>query len=90
MGLKRFTVNRFTNQRFTVPGFGTGSSGPAAQAIIILSFPSTNTWTCPVGTSSIEYMVVAGGGSGGNRIGGGGGAGGYLTGSGLSVVSGTV
>jgi hypothetical protein len=30
MGLKRFTVNKFTNQRFTVPGFGTGAApGPA-------------------------------------------------------------
>ena len=31
----------------------------------------------PIGSTTVEYTVVAGGGSGGNRIGGGGGAGGF-------------
>lgn len=38
---------------------------------------------------SVEYLIVAGGGGGGQNTGGGGGAGGFRTGAGLSLLSGT-
>jgi len=44
--------------------------------------PGTFTVTCagnPLGSDSVDYLVVAGGGAGGNTLGGGGGAGGYRT-----------
>lgn len=45
-----------------------------------------HTWVCPIGVTSIEYLVVAGGGGGGSGYtsqnnGGGGGGGGVLTGT---------
>jgi hypothetical protein len=54
------------------------------------TFTSTgsDTWTCPTGVTSVEYLVVAGGGGGGINRGGGGGAGGYLAGT-LSVTPST-
>ena len=62
---------------------------------VVVSFTDTgsNSWTAPVGVSSIEYLVVAGGGGGGagggsSYTGGGGGAGGYKTGT-VSVSAGT-
>jgi len=41
------------------------------------------------GTTSIDYLVVGGGAGGGTNEGGGGGAGGFRTGAGLSISSGT-
>jgi hypothetical protein len=54
------------------------------------AFTSTgsDTWTCPAGVTSVEYLVVAGGGGGGINRGGGGGGGGYLAGT-LSVTPST-
>lgn len=46
------------------------------------TFTSSGTFTVSSGSSSIEYLIVAGGGSGGaNYVGAGGGAGGLLQGS---------
>jgi hypothetical protein len=42
---------------------------------------STNTWTPPALTPTVEYLVVGGGGGGAGGRGGGGGAGGFLTGT---------
>ena len=46
----------------------------------VTAFTSTgaNTWTCPVGVTSVEVLVVAGGGGGGSGSAGGGGAGGLV------------
>ena len=70
-----------------------------SQAFSVLAGPSptvSNTsWTCPVGVTSIEVLVVAGGGSGGNcqdnsgANGGGGGAGGLIYSSNFTVTPGT-
>lgn len=52
---------------------------------------STNTCEIiPIAPSTVDYLVVAGGGGGGGDGGGGGGAGGYRTGTGYSVTSGSV
>jgi hypothetical protein len=61
--------------------------------IVTTSFTTvgTTTWTAPVGTASVEYLVVGGGGGGGggydNGGGGGGGGGMVLTGT-LSITPG--
>jgi hypothetical protein len=48
----------------------------------------TNSWTAPAGTTSADFLIVAGGGSGGSGAwGGGGGAGGVVFYSGYSVSS---
>ena len=48
----------------------------------VLSFlSSTNTWTPPALTPSVDYLIVGGGGGGAGGRGGGGGAGGFLTGN---------
>jgi len=47
-----------------------------------------STFTPPAGTTSVEYLVVAGGGAGAGGSGGGGGAGGFRAGN-LSVVEGS-
>ena len=57
---------------------------------VISSFVALDTWECPVGVTSVEYLVVAGGGAGGGDFrGGGGGAGGFRTGTGHPVTPGT-
>jgi hypothetical protein len=48
----------------------------------------TNSWTAPAGTTSADFLIVAGGGAGGSGAwGGGGGAGGVVFYSGYSVSS---
>jgi len=48
----------------------------------------TNSWTAPAGTTTADFLIVAGGGSGGSGAwGGGGGAGGVVFYSGYSVSS---
>jgi len=54
----------------------------------IHTFTSSGTFTPQTGLTC-DYLVVAGGGGGGSGTAGGGGAGGYLTGTGLAVTSGT-
>jgi hypothetical protein len=50
----------------------------------------TNSWTAPAGTTSADFLIVAGGGAGGSGAwGGGGGAGGVVFYSGYSVSSST-
>ena len=63
-------------------GFG------VSQLNTIFVFTSSGTWTCPSGTTSIDYLLVAGGGGGGTSNGGGGGAGGFRTGSSVTVTPG--
>lgn len=55
---------------------------------VVVTFKSSGTWTCPVGVTSVEYLVVAGGGAGGQDAGAGGGAGGFRTGAGYAVTPG--
>ena len=92
MALTRFTVNKISNRRFTVPGFGTGGSSPAPAATsytAVQVFTGSTTWTPPSGVTSTDYLIIGGGGGGGGHAsGGGGGAGGYREGLGLSVTSG--
>ena len=66
-------------------------------AVVTQRFTTTNTWTVPVGVTSVEALVVAGGGGGGygrdvtntgSYGGGGGGAGGLVYSSSLSVTPG--
>ena len=55
--------------------------------------PGTFTVTCagnPLGSDTVDYMVIAGGGGGGSWAGGGGGAGGYRESSGTASGSYTV
>jgi hypothetical protein len=54
----------------------------------IHTFLTSGTFT-PLQGLSCDYLVVAGGGGGGSGTAGGGGAGGYLTGTGFAVTSGT-
>jgi hypothetical protein len=61
---------------------------PSPGATVSQIFTFTDTWVCPAGVTSVDYLVVAGGGGGGGW-GGGGGGGGFLTGSGLAVTPGT-
>ena len=56
---------------------------------VVQVFTATDTWVCPVGVTSVEYLVVAGGGGGGDVTGGGGGGGGFRTGTGLAVIPST-
>ena len=60
--------------------------------LVIDSFTSTgaDTWTCPVGVTSVEVLTVAGGGAGGRFQGGGGGAGGIVHDSTYAVTAGVV
>jgi hypothetical protein len=45
---------------------------------VVVVFKQSGIWTCPVGVTEVEYLVVAGGGGGASRSGaGGGGAGGF-------------
>jgi hypothetical protein len=51
---------------------GAGGSGviivkyvPTAAANITYAFKGTNSWTCPPGVTSVDYLIVAGGGGGG-------------------------
>lgn len=84
-------------QRFVLPRSWVESELQYELATVV-TYNSTNTdntkdWTnggnlCPSGVSSVDCLVIAGGGTGGKGRGGGGGAGGYLTATGLSVVSG--
>jgi hypothetical protein len=62
-------------------------AGVSSGVTVIQSFTATGEWVCPTGVTEVEYLVVAGGGGGGWA--GGGGAGGFRTGTGLSVTSGT-
>lgn len=55
-----------------------------------ISFTSgSNTWTAPVGVSSVKALVVGGGGGGGSHVGGGGGGGGVTENLNYSVSPGT-
>ena len=60
----------------------------------VFTFPSTTTWTCPAGVTSIQVECWGGGGAGGGARGnpsaGGGGAGGsYVKNTSITVVPGT-
>ncbi len=60
----------------------------------VVTFPSTTTWTCPAGVTSIEVECWGGGGAGGGARGnpsaGGGGAGGsYVKNTAIPVIPGT-
>ena len=67
------------------------TSSPLTPAIQTFTSVGTTTWTAPVRTTSVTYLVVGGGGGAGNGYdnagGGGGGAGMVLTGT-LSVTPG--
>ena len=54
----------------------------------IVAFTSNGTFTVPIGTNSVDVLVVAGGGGGCGVIGGGGGAGGVLYTSNYAVTPG--
>ena len=94
-----YTYHTFT--RSSNLSFGTGSSsGSKATGGIVFQdatyyyhvFNSTGTFVPSAALSSVHYLNVAGGGGGGSGRAGGGGAGGYLTnisGSAVSMVSGT-
>ena len=94
-----YTYHTFT--RSSNLSFGTGSSsGSKATGGIVFQdatyyyhvFNSTGTFVPSTALSSVHYLNVAGGGGGGSGRAGGGGAGGYLTnisGSAVSMVSGT-
>jgi hypothetical protein len=68
-----------------------GPPEPSTEVILPFSTVGSFTWTAPLTTTSIEYLVVGGGGGGGGcydtGAGGGGGAGLLLSGS-VSVIPG--
>ena len=82
---------------------GSGSCSSTANSDVNVSVSSTsgycyvafkgtgsNSWTAPAGTTSADFLIVAGGGAGGSGAwGGGGGAGGVVFYSGYSVSSST-
>lgn len=80
---------------------GKGAEGGSGVIVIKFQNPITNTvfefnsstiWKNDIGAKEISYLVIGGGGAGGRGNeqagGGGGGAGGYVEGTGLSVVPG--
>jgi hypothetical protein len=67
------------------PSNGTIQQGSTASLYGINPIPAASLGTTP----TVDYLVVAGGGGGGSSYGAGGGAGGLLTGSALSVASGS-
>jgi hypothetical protein len=73
------------------PGFVTATGGTITECgnfkIHTFTGPGTFTVSCagnPLGSETVDYLVVAGGGSGGGRYGGGGGGGGYRESSGAA------
>ena len=66
----------------------TGGTVTNVGSYRIHTFTSSGTFTVTEG-GDVEYLVVAGGGGGGAVHGGGGGAGGFRTGSGFSISSGS-
>ena len=91
----------FTAPPATAASIGSGSciSTANSDANVVFSSSSgycyvafkgtgTNSWTAPAGTTSADFLIVAGGGAGGSGAwGGGGGAGGVVFYSGYSVSS---
>ena len=65
--------------------FSNFSTGAAGDVVIVQSFLGDSTWTCPLGVTSVDYLVIAGAGGGGGDMGGGGGAGAFRIGTNLSV-----
>ena len=62
---------------------------PVGYYPMLVSYPTSNAWIAPSGTTSVDYLVVAGGAGGGNGRAGGGGAGGFLTGTNFPVTPNT-
>ncbi len=84
------STNQFLTDKYVVGSSahdGTGGAITYVGADTIHQFNSSGTFSNATGTTSIEYLVIAGGGSGGSGYGGGGGAGGYRTGTGFTVVA---
>ena len=67
---------------------GTSAEKLAAKVEIFRTLGS-QTWTCPVGVTSVAVLVVGGGGGGGLCFGGGGGGGGVVYHPNFSVTPGT-
>jgi hypothetical protein len=84
-----------TGQAGLVPTFITATGGTITTVCTdykVHTFTGPGTFTVcsvgnPIGSNSIEYLVIAGGASGGGNHGGGGGAGGYRTAPGLPVTA---
>jgi len=85
------TVNKATPTITALPGFmsATGGTISGSGDFIIHTFRNVGSYTFqPMGSGTVEILVVAGGGGAGYDGGGGGGAGGVITNT-VSVASGT-
>ncbi len=83
------STNQFLTDKYVVGSSahdGTGGAITYVGADTIHQFNSSGTFSNATGTTSIEYLVIAGGGSGCSGYAGGGGAGGYRTATGFTVV----
>ena len=87
-----------TGQAGLLPAFVTATGGTITTVCTdykVHTFTGPGTFTVcsvgnPLGSTTVDYMVIAGGGGGGNWAGGGGGAGGYRESSGTASGSYTV